>query len=111
MVPEIVSVCTADCPNTIRIEVRVWNQGTEPVMPGVGIVVRAGASGPVIASAIVPEMIPSGRSSSGIALEIPAEGIGMFPPVVEVDRNVALGQSLTECDEDNNRAMLLETCG
>lgn len=103
VVPEIVEVCTEECPDRVYILVRLWNQGTEEVPAGLGVVVRAGADGAVVASAATVNPIASGMSSNGITLEVAAADLGGARPVVEVDRDASLNGLVTECVEDNNQ--------
>jgi hypothetical protein len=107
--PEVVEVCTEECPDTLYMMVRMWNQGTEEVDAGVGVVVRAGDGGAVVASATYPDPIPSGWSSTGIELSFAVASLGGKTPVVEVDRDAALGEMVDECVEDNN-PVVTEEC-
>ncbi|MDP2305659.1 MAG: VCBS repeat-containing protein [Pseudomonadota bacterium] len=108
--PEVVEVCAEECPDRLYLLVRVWNQGTEDLPAGIGLVVRAGENGPVVASATTPAPIASGFSSDGITLEIAAADLGGARPFVEVDRDAALNAALTECVEDNNAMVVNERC-
>ncbi|MDP2314786.1 MAG: VCBS repeat-containing protein [Pseudomonadota bacterium] len=108
--PEVVEVCVDECPDRLYILVRVWNQGTEEVPAGVGLVVRAGEDGPVVATATTPAAIASGYSSEGITLEVVGADLGGARPFVDVDRDGALNSAITECVEDNNAMVVTELC-
>jgi hypothetical protein len=108
--PEIVDVCVVECPDRLFLTVRVWNQGTEEVPAGLGLVVRAGANGPVIAYEVLPAAIASGWSSDGVTFDLDAADLAGHEPVVEVDRDEALIGSLTECLEENNTMASPESC-
>ncbi len=101
---EVLDVCADDCPATLGVVVRVLNAGTEPTPPGLGVSVRAGADGPVVATAVVADAIPSGRSSTGLTIEVDPAALDGAAPVVEVDRGEGASELIFgECDEDNNQ--------
>jgi hypothetical protein len=100
--PEVVEVCRDECPDRLYLLVRVWNQGTEELAAGVGLVVRAGEDGPVVASAVTPAAIASGWSSEGLTIEVSGADLGSARPFVDVDRDGALNSALSECVEENN---------
>lgn len=106
LTPEVVDVCTVECPDRLYVTVRVWNGGTEEVPAGVGVVIRAGADGSVVSAETVAEAIPSGMSSQGVVLVVNAADLGGAEPWVEVDRDASLNQLVTECVEDNNAAVV-----
>lgn len=106
LAPEIVDVCVEECPDRLVVTVRVWNEGTEEVDAGVGVVIRAGANGPVVSTATVSAAIPSGMSSAGVELVIAMADLGGAAPWVEVDRDVSLNDAVSECMEDNNASTL-----
>ncbi len=108
---EIVEVCTEECPSRLYLLVRVWNQGTEEVPAGLGVVVRAGADGAVVATTTTPAAIPSGETSAGFAIEVDATLLVGAEPFVEVDRDVDLNGTLSECTEENNGVSAGEGCG
>lgn len=110
VLPEIVEICTDECPDRLYLLVRVWNQGTEEVPAGLGLVVRAGADGAIVASTVTPDAIASGMSSGGIALEVAVADLGGAEPWVEVDRDADQNAALTECAEDNNKSVADESC-
>lgn len=99
---EIVEVCRDECPDTLYLLVRVWNRGTEEIAAGLGVVVRAGPSGPVAAYTTTPAAIPSGMSSAGFAIEVDGAALAGAEPFLEIDRDADLNGALSECVEDNN---------
>jgi len=108
--PEVVDVCTEECPDRLYLTVRVWNQGTEEVPAGLGVVVRAGSGGAIVSAVTVPDAIPSGRSSTGLVIEVAASALGGSEPWVDVDRNLYGSGVLDECVEDNNAAVVGTSC-
>ncbi|MEQ1567947.1 MAG: VCBS repeat-containing protein, partial [Myxococcota bacterium] len=99
---EVVDVCLDECPDRLYLLVRVGNLGTEEIAAGIGVVVRAGEGGPIVASAVVPTPIASGWTSDGITVEVASADLGGAEPWVEVDRDGADLGWLAECDEDND---------
>ena len=101
---EVLDVCADDCPGSLAVVVRVLNAGTEATPPGLGVSVRAGADGPVVATVVVEDPIPSGRSSTGLTIEVDPASLDGAGPVVEVDRGEGASELLFgECDEENNQ--------
>ncbi len=110
VVPELVESCVTECPDTLGLMVRVWNQGTAEVPAGVPVVVRAGEDGAIVAEGTVPDPIASGQSSEGLELVFAVADLGGAQPVVEVDRSSSGNQVVIgECDEDNNR-LFADSC-
>jgi hypothetical protein len=109
--PEVVEVCTKECPEKLMMTVRVWNQGTGPVDAGVVVVVRAGEGGPIVASATVPVEIPSARSSDGVLLTVDVNDLGGATPIVGFDDSVAPVSLILDCATDNDTSGLSSTCG
>ncbi|MFK7930790.1 MAG: FG-GAP repeat domain-containing protein [Myxococcota bacterium] len=107
---EVVEVCTDECPKRLLLQIRVRNAGTQDITGTIPIVVRAGEQGPIIARTAAPGGVVSGRSTDGIEIEVNPADLGGAVPWVEVDINNADASTITECDEDNNRQLLSETC-
>ncbi len=97
---EIVSVCREECPGSLRIVARVWNEGTFAVAAGVPLVVR-GASGEVLVTQVIDVEIPSGWSSEGVELVVPTSPLLGKLPVVAIDDGAGLWTS-AECDATDN---------
>ncbi len=109
-VVEVVDRCTAECPGTLHLLVRVGNAGTEPIPAGLSVVVRAGEGGAIVASAVVPVEIPSGMSSEGVELVVQTADLAGALPAVEVDRDALGIERLGECDEGDNVAGSVPGC-
>ena len=109
--PEVVEVCTDDCPAQLQLSVRVHNQGTQEAPAGVGVVVRAGVSGPVVARATVPDPIASGRTSEGLLLTVAVSDLAGATPTVLLDADAAPVSELSDCDRDNDLDALPDDCG
>jgi hypothetical protein len=107
---EIVDECLDECPSKLWLLVRVLNAGSYEIPAGLGVVVRAGPGGPIVASATVPSAIPAEWSSEGVSIEVDVASLGGAEPYVEVDRDGSGGQALTECDEVNNGATPVDSC-
>ncbi|MFT7519716.1 MAG: hypothetical protein ACI9MC_001859 [Kiritimatiellia bacterium] len=99
---EVIEVCTLECPDTLHLMVRVENRGTKDLKSNLPLVVRAGPEGPAVAFDTVPDILRSGRTSTGITLEVKIADLMGEAPVVEVDRTERGFDTLAECDEDNN---------
>ncbi len=110
LVPEVVDVCTKECPDTLILVARVWNAGTEEVPAGLSVGIRAGANGTVVATATVPDPIPSGRSSQGVQLTVAVADLQGKKPFLVVDTDASGYSSVTECLEDNNAIVVTEVC-
>lgn len=107
---ELVDVCVKECPDTLELVARVWNQGTEEVPAGLSVAVRAGAGGAVVATATIPDAIPSGRSSAGVTLVVATADLGRQDPWLEVDTDGGGFGQIQECDESNNGVTVTDTC-
>jgi len=106
---EVVESCYLECPDMLVVVARVLNRGTQSLDPGVGIVVRAGYGGPVVASVSTPETIRGGWSSEGIEIRVLTDSLGDATPVVEVDRDANMVGHFDECVEENNTD-IAESC-
>lgn len=108
--PEVVEICTEECPDRLLLQVRIWNHGTEDVPAGVPVVIRAGQFGRVVATATIDRVLPTMRTTEGFEIEIDPSELAGERPWIEVDIDSSGASTLVECDEDNNLHQLGETC-
>ena len=108
--PEIVEVCVEECPDVLELSVRVWNRGTGDVQPGISVVVRAGANGPIVATQNINTVIASGMSSEGVILRVNMADLAGEEPTVDFDTTVGALLFMSECDINNNDLLSSQSC-
>ena len=108
--PEIVEVCIDECPDTLWLTVRVWNQGTVDVDAGVPVIVVGSTTGVVAARATITTPIASGRSSAGVLIEVDVDALGGETPIVALDDTVAPVNILSDCYAGNDVDLFPSAC-
>jgi hypothetical protein len=100
---EIVAVCEAAChAGSVSLTARVRNAGTLDVPAGIGVTVRAGDGGPIVAARLTAAPIPATTTGELLTFVLDAADLADTVPFVTVDESGAGGAELFECDEQNN---------
>ena len=100
---EIVAVCEAAChAGSVSVTARVRNAGTLDVPTGIGVTVRAGDGGPIVAARLTSAPIPASTTGELLTFVLDAADLANVAPVVTVDDQGAGEAKLFECDETNN---------
>lgn len=101
---EVLDVCEDDCDEgTLHVAARLLNSSNIDVPAGVSVSLRAGVGGPIVATQLTTEAIPSGKSGEIITFEVSTDSFdGTRKPVVTADEDADGSGVLYECDETNN---------
>lgn len=100
---EIFDVCASECAAG-KVFVGAWveNAGTVEIPAGIAVSVRAGPTGPVLATQLTTVAVPSGRTGEPLFFELEAASLGDAAPFALADHDEAGGGVVFECDEQNN---------
>lgn len=103
---DLIGVCTDDCDRgTLHVVGRAKNTGGSEVPAGIIVALYGRGSNPdiLLATATIPDAIPSGRTSAGIAFDVNTadlDGVDSLWLVVD-DDGTGTG-AISECLEDDN---------
>ncbi len=103
---EVLGVCTEDCDaGTLRVVGRAKNTGGSEVPAGIPVALYGRGSGPdvLLATATIPDAIPSGRTSEGIEFVVSTADLGDADSLfLAVDDDGTGTGVVSECLEDDN---------
>jgi hypothetical protein len=102
---ELVDICTLECDQgSVRVVVRVTNEGPGELAAGLGVVVEEAATGAILDSVVVASPIAAGQSTEGLVFDLALEDMTTGTLRVVAD---PFGIQ-TECNEDDNELLVLD---
>ena len=103
LVGQVLDVCEDECDQgLVYVAARVGNAGNIEAPSGIEVALRAGAGGPIIATATLNDPIPSGTTGEMVVFEVAAADIAGTDPVVVANMDASGVSAIYECDSTNN---------
>jgi hypothetical protein len=103
LVGEVLDVCEDECDQgLVYVAARVGNAGNVEAPAGIDLALRAGAGGPIVATATLANPIPSGTTGEMVVFEVAAADIAGTDPVVVANLDASGVSAVYECDSTNN---------
>ncbi|MEC7946618.1 MAG: FG-GAP-like repeat-containing protein [Myxococcota bacterium] len=103
LVGEVLDVCEDECEQgLLYVAARVGNAGNVEAPAGIEVALRAGAGGPIVATAMLSTPIASGTTSEMVVFEVASADMAGTDPVVVANLDASGVSAVYECDTTNN---------